>query len=113
MIQLLWDASALAKRYGLETGSDTVDALFTEVPAFQMFTTFMTYAETYWVLLRKRNRGDLSVATFHSAVSLLQTEVLDDTDFRILSVDDLAVLGGTRRRRQNQRRRPTRPTAPA
>ena len=32
MIFLLWDASALAKRYAPETGSDTVDALFAAVP---------------------------------------------------------------------------------
>lgn len=28
MVFLLWDASALAKRYAPEVGSDTVDALF-------------------------------------------------------------------------------------
>ncbi|MCC6442770.1 MAG: hypothetical protein IT210_04845 [Armatimonadetes bacterium] len=50
---LLWDASALTKRYTLEVGSETVDALFEEISMSQMVTTFWGYAETYVSLLRK------------------------------------------------------------
>jgi hypothetical protein len=50
-VLLLWDASALVKRYALEVGSEAVDALFTEVPIAQMVTSFIGYAETYSVLL--------------------------------------------------------------
>jgi predicted nucleic acid-binding protein len=42
---LLWDASALVKRYSPEVGSDTVDALFLSSPASQMVATLLTYAE--------------------------------------------------------------------
>jgi predicted nucleic acid-binding protein len=94
VLLLLWDASALAKRYGLEVGSEAVDALFAEVPADQMVTTFLGYAETYSTLLRKRNRGAISAATFRSAASFLQREILDSTEFRLLSIDDMAVLNG-------------------
>src|SRR3989442_716790 len=91
---LLWDASALAKRYALEVGSEAVDALFAEVPAGQMVTTFLGYAETYSTLLRKRNRGTISAVTFRSAASFLQREILDSTDVSLLTVDDIAVLDG-------------------
>lgn len=37
---LLWDASALVKRYALELGSPTVDVLFAAVPLAEMVTTF-------------------------------------------------------------------------
>jgi predicted nucleic acid-binding protein len=94
MLLLLWDASALVKRYALERGSEATDALFLEVPLAQMVTTFMGYAETYSVLLRKRNRRDLTEPTFRSAVSLLQAEVLDSHDFALLTVSDLAFLDG-------------------
>jgi predicted nucleic acid-binding protein len=60
---LLWDASALAKRYSPELGSDTVDALFHAVPSAQMVTTFQGYAETLSVLVRKRNRGPIAAAS--------------------------------------------------
>src|SRR5437016_11679178 len=94
MLVLLWDASALVKRYALEVGSEAVDTRFAAVPLTQMVTTFLGYAETYSVLLRKRNRGDLTEPTFRSAVSLLQVEVLDNADFALLTLSDLAILDG-------------------
>ncbi len=47
MALLLWDASALVKRYFLELGSETVDALFPAVSLQEMATTPWGYAETY------------------------------------------------------------------
>jgi uncharacterized protein len=89
---LLWDASALAKRYSPEVGSDTVDALFAAVPPAQMILTFLGYAETYSVLLRNRNRGVISLATFAAARSALRSEVVDDPDFNLLAVDEDDIL---------------------
>jgi predicted nucleic acid-binding protein len=94
VLLFLWDASALANRYALETGSDVVDALFAEIPAAQMVATFLGYSETYSTLVRKRNRGDVALPTFHSAVSLLQAEVLVSTHFELVSVGDRDVLEG-------------------
>ena len=54
MPSLLWDASALAKRYIKETGTSTVGALFAMVSAVQMLSTFTVYVET---------RGDDTVAS--------------------------------------------------
>jgi predicted nucleic acid-binding protein len=56
MPALLWDASALAKRYVPEQGSRTVDALFENVALSQMVGTLFGYAEVFSVVLRKHNR---------------------------------------------------------
>ena len=50
MTHVLWDASALAKRYIAEVGSDTVNALFAAVPLAQMVTTILGYSETFAAL---------------------------------------------------------------
>ena len=39
MPSVLWDASGLAKRYTHETGEDTIDAVFAEVPVRDMSLT--------------------------------------------------------------------------
>lgn len=42
-VQLLWDASALAKRYYAEAGRDTVNALFSTTTISPMFIPYMAY----------------------------------------------------------------------
>ena len=64
MIQILWDASALVKRYVAEIGSQTVNALFMAVPTAQMVTTVMSYSETFAGLWRKHNQSILSATSF-------------------------------------------------
>jgi predicted nucleic acid-binding protein len=78
---LLWDASALVKRYTLEAGGDVVDVLFAVTAQVHMVATFWGYAETYVCLWRKRNRGDVSTAFFQSAVTLLNREVRLNPDW--------------------------------
>jgi hypothetical protein len=94
MAFLFWDASALAKRYTAETGSDTVDAVFDHLSAHEMTTTAWGYLETYSILLRRKNGGILDAPTFRIAVTALQSEVIDDTGFSLLAVPDRTVLGG-------------------
>jgi predicted nucleic acid-binding protein len=89
-----WDASALAKRYVPEVGSDVVKALFSAVPQPQMVGTVVGYAETFSILLRHHNRGTISRATFLTAKSLLRAEVVNAPDFTLLTVDDAAVSAG-------------------
>lgn len=67
MIRILWDASALAKRYIPEPGSQTVNAVFVAIPPAQMVPTIMSYSETVAALVRKLNQGVLDVATFSAA----------------------------------------------
>lgn len=94
MPTLLWDASALVKRYAREVGSATVHALFAEAPRVAMVTTFWSYTETFAGLLRKRNRGSISTSLFRSSALRLRTEVLYSPGWQLLTIQDSAVLGG-------------------
>lgn len=89
---MFWDASALAKRYAPEPGSDTAEALFTHAPR-RMITTPWGYSETYSLLRRKREDRRISTAVFTQAVSALQLELLG-YEFDLLTVDDDAILYG-------------------
>ena len=91
---LLWDASALVKRYALEAGSATVNELFVHVSLAQMVATFPGHVETYAALVRKRNRGEITAATFRSAATYLQAEVLSSLDFSLLTVENADLLDG-------------------
>ena len=48
------------KRYAQEIGTPTVEALFTQLPLSQMRIIVLGCTETYAILVRKRNRGDIS-----------------------------------------------------
>ncbi len=91
---LFWDASGLVKRYVVEAGNDVVDALFAFVPTSAMLTTVWGYAETFSILLRKRNDGRLDSLTFHTAVTALRREVINSPAMGFLTVDESVVLAG-------------------
>lgn len=93
MAVLFWDASGLAKRYTAEAGRATVNALFTVVASRDMFLTPLGYAETYSILLRKRNGGILDSRAFAAAINALRAEVLGDPDFGLLSITDALIFG--------------------
>ena len=82
MVVLLWDASALAKRYAPEIGSEVVDALFAAVPTAQMALSSVSYAEIYSILLRKLNRDAINRAAFETAKSSLRSELINDPRLR-------------------------------
>ena len=94
MVQLLWDASGLAKRYYEEIGSETADALFAATPPPIKIGTFMGYAETAAILRRRLNRGDFNMAAFSTARNALRTEVFDDPEFVLLTVEDADIVNG-------------------
>ncbi len=94
MLQVFWDASALSKRYAAEAGSENTDAVWAALPASQMIATFLGYAEAYSILLRKRNRNDLSDAAFAAATSLLRDEIVNSVDFTLLDVDTRDIFAG-------------------
>jgi hypothetical protein len=50
---VLWDASALAKRFVTEGGTQTVNAVFSSIPRDHMVVSVMGYSETFAALLRK------------------------------------------------------------
>lgn len=95
MALLFWDASGLAKRYTAATGRETVNAVFAQAGSHDLATTPWGYAETYSILLRKMNGGALSQAAWEKAVSALQTEVVNNPKFGLLSNGDEMVFAGT------------------
>ena len=94
MVILFWDASALAKRYAPEIGSDAASALFKAVPATQNVSAAISYAETYSILLRKLNRREIARSTFDKAWSSLRADLIYDPDFVLLPVTDTAIYSG-------------------
>lgn len=93
---LFWDASALGKRFVPELGSATVDALFDTPLSTEMVSTTLGYAETYSILLRKRNRGEITRAVFDAARATLQRQVVEDLDFLLLQLEDVDIFAGLR-----------------
>ena len=95
---LFWDASALAKRYANETGSETANALFTTMPDLQHGSTAWGYAETYAILLRRLNGKLLAKKDFTQSASLLQAQVAESDSFVLLAIhpnapfDSLALI---------------------
>jgi hypothetical protein len=89
---LFWDASALVKRYLVEVGSSTVDAIFTAPRPIEHSTTPWGYAEAYSVLLRRHNDGRFDRRTFTAATSTLEAEVVNSGDFQFLPVDDATIF---------------------
>jgi hypothetical protein len=87
VFRILWDASALAKRYIPESGSQTVNAVFVAIPPAQLVTAIMSYSETVAALVRKLNQGVVGVATFTAAQDGLRNEVIDDPDFLVLGLE--------------------------
>jgi uncharacterized protein len=94
VIHVLWDASALAKRYIPELGSETVNALFGAIPPAQMVTTIMSYADTVAALVRKLDQGMLAVTAFTAAQVGLRNEVIDHPDFFVLGLEFDDILDG-------------------
>jgi len=92
MPYLLWDASALAKRYTRETGSDVVAALFDNVDATHIITTIWGYSETFSILLRRHNGGTIRRESFVGAISALRTEIIESSETAVLSIDDATIL---------------------
>ncbi len=89
---IFWDASGLAKRYSIEEGSATVNAIFAQVSHTRMTSTPWGYIETYSLLLRRYNSGILKAVDFTDAVHLLEAEVGANANFALLSVSDDALF---------------------
>ncbi len=93
-LRVLWDASALAKCYAPEVGSTTADAIWANVPASGMGSTFTCYAESHAILLRKRNGRIISKALCDAARAQLRLEIINSLDFLLLAVETVGVLVG-------------------
>lgn len=86
------DASALAKRYLPETGSSLVNHLFASVPATSLVCLLEGIGEVISILVRARNRGELSAIRFRQAMSRFSLEVIHNNDFEKFSADPTQVV---------------------
>jgi predicted nucleic acid-binding protein len=92
---LFFDSSALVKRYALEVGTQMVNQIFTKASSsLKLASTLVQYAETYSILMRKRNGGRLDTRLFAKAIATIQTELLMNENFPLFSVDDECYLKG-------------------
>ena len=88
-----FDASALAKRYVEETGSDLIDEIFDNVPLTRLMCLILGASEVFWILVRKRNDGRITPVDFSQAAMHFNQEVTaDESDFITISVPDSLVL---------------------
>ena len=92
-----FDASALAKRYVEEVGSDNVDFLFTNVPLARLQCLTIGVVEVLWICVRKRNDGRISADQFAESTTYLNSEIIDiQSNFRKISVPDSLVWNSMR-----------------
>jgi predicted nucleic acid-binding protein len=70
------DGSALAKRYVAEPGTPLVDHLLDHVAADRLVVLNIGFAEVVSILVRRKNAGRISAATFSQAVLHLGREII-------------------------------------
>jgi predicted nucleic acid-binding protein len=85
-VLLFADASALAKRYVLEEGSEMVHALF--AAGLPRIMTYLTYAETVNLVHRARNRRQISGDDYAIARQRLEQEALLSETTQLLGIED-------------------------
>jgi len=86
------DGSALAKRYVAEPGTLLVDQLFNHVTADRLVVLNVGFAEVVSVLVRRRNGGVLSDATFSQAMLQLGQEIIHAAKLRKLEPTNALVI---------------------
>jgi len=94
-VNILWDASGLIKRYLIEIGSETIDAIFDEAADNPVSVTSWGYLETYSILRRRFNAGAFQYNAFANAVTALQAEVIGSGGFGFIPIMESAIFGAT------------------
>lgn len=82
MVWFLFDASALAKRYAPEKGSPLVDHLLDTVAHTRLWCLYLGIGEVIGVLVRKKNRGEMTVPMLDQALVDLDSEVIHSAELR-------------------------------
>lgn len=89
MYYFYFDASALAKRYIEEIGSDKIDFLFANVPLARLQCLTIGAVEVFWICVRKKNDGRITASSFTQATGHLEYEVINtQSNFRTISIPD-------------------------
>ena len=74
------DANAIAKRYVTERGTPIINHLFRRVSAERMICLFDSMDETRFVIVKKRNRAEITVSEFNQAIQQFEMEVVNSTE---------------------------------
>lgn len=86
------DASALAKRYAPEIGTDVINHLFRQVTPDRMIVFNLGLAEVVSLLVRKRNDGRISRAVFSQAMINFGAEVITAAGLHKIAADNSLVV---------------------
>ena len=70
------DASACVKRYIVEEGTPLINRLFARVSLDEMFCLLEGIGEIISVIVRSRNRGEITTRGFNQAKRLLDDEII-------------------------------------
>ena len=70
------DASACVKRYIVEEGTSLINHLFDNVPLDDMFCLLEGVGEIISVIVRNKNRGEITTRGFNQAKRLLDDEII-------------------------------------
>ena len=97
MYHFYLDASALVKRYTRESGSDKMLFLFRNVPLARLLCLTIGAIEVFWICIRKKNDGRITVGEFTQAIGHLEYEIINNqSNFRKISVPDSLVWDSIR-----------------
>ncbi len=97
MYHFYFDASALVKRYTRESGSDKMLFLFRNVPLERLLCLTIGAIEVFWICIRKKNDGRITIGEFTQAIGHLEYEIINNlSSFRKISVPDSLVWDSIR-----------------
>jgi len=85
------DASALAKRYIPEIGTNEINHLFARIPLDRMIVLNVGLAEVVSLLVRKRNAGRLPIGAFQQALADFAAEIASPVFPIKIAADDRLV----------------------
>ena len=80
MIYFWLDANAMAKRYVVEKGTPLINHFFDNVSANRIICLFDSMDETRSVIVRKRNRGEITASEFNQAIQQFEAEIVNGTE---------------------------------
>ena len=74
------DANAIAKRYVEEKGTRLINHFFTRVSAERIICLFDSMDETRSVIVKYRNRGQITASEFNQAIQQFEAEVVNSPE---------------------------------
>ena len=80
MIYFWLDANAIAKRYVVEKGTPLINHFFIRVSAERIICLFDSMDETRSVIVRKRNRGEITLSGFNQAIQQFEMEIVNSPE---------------------------------